>query len=88
MFQATGLVKKEDDEVLFALANELRNLFPIFSGNKTTLFPLLESLASYEETVVREEAVRTISGIALALSDKEVADIIYPLVPLLRLLPH
>lgn len=76
----TGLVKKEDDEVLFALAKELRNLFPIMGGGKTTLFPLLETLASYEETIVREEAVRTISSIASSFSDKEVSDIIYPMV--------
>ncbi len=74
------MLKKEDDEVLFALAHELRNLYSLMGNQKMAVMALLESLASYEETVVREEAVRSISSLAKIMNDKEVADTIYPLV--------
>jgi hypothetical protein len=38
------LIKTEDDEVLFAVAEELGNVFPLIP-DKTVFLPLLESLA-------------------------------------------
>jgi len=60
-----GLVDKEDDEVLFAIAEELGkvwydidNIKKIFYRellpDKTTFLGLLETLARVDETVVRE----------------------------------
>jgi serine/threonine-protein phosphatase 2A regulatory subunit A len=47
------LLKKEDDEVLFALAEELGQIFPLIPSYQTTILGYLETLASMEETVVR-----------------------------------
>lgn len=73
--------------MLFALAKELKSIYSLLGNQKTGVMPLLESLASFEETVVREEAVRSISSLAGLMTDKEVADIIYPLVSRLTFLP-
>ena len=40
------LISKEEDEVLFAIAEELENLAPIFQNNNSILLPSLENLAS------------------------------------------
>lgn len=66
--------------MLFALAKELKNIYSLMGNQKMAVMPLLESLASYEETVVRDEAVKSISALASQMSDKEVSDTIYPLV--------
>jgi serine/threonine-protein phosphatase 2A regulatory subunit A len=47
------LIQKEDDEVLFAVAEELGNTFKLLP-DKTIFLSLLESLAKHDETVVRE----------------------------------
>ena len=47
------LILKEDDEVLFAVAEELGNTFNLMN-DKTIFLSLLESLAKHDETVVRE----------------------------------
>lgn len=39
--------------------------------DKCTFLPLLESLAKVDETVVREQAVRSLTNICLELSDAE-----------------
>lgn len=59
-----NLIKKEEDEVLFAIAEELYNLAPILGNNQTTLIPYLENLASQEETVVRERAIRSLISLS------------------------
>jgi hypothetical protein len=46
-------LEEEDDEVLFAIAEELGSCWSLLP-DKTTFLPLLESLAKVDETVVRE----------------------------------
>lgn len=53
-------MKKEDDEVLYAIAKEMENLAPILGNFATILLPYLESLASQEETEVRNAAVQSL----------------------------
>jgi serine/threonine-protein phosphatase 2A regulatory subunit A len=47
------LIKDEDDEVLFAIAEELGKCFNLIN-DKTVFLPCLEALAKKDETVVRE----------------------------------
>lgn len=47
------LINSEDDEVLFAIAEELGRVFKQIN-DKTVFLPLLEDLAKQDETVVRE----------------------------------
>ena len=47
------LIKTEDDEVLFAVAEELGKIFQLIN-DKTVFLPSLEALAKQDETVVRE----------------------------------
>ena len=47
------LIGSEDDEVLFAIAEELGKIWELHS-DKTLYLPLLEKLAKSDETVVRE----------------------------------
>ena len=47
------LIKDEDDEVLFAIAEELGKCFNLIN-DKTVFLPSLEALAKKDETVVRE----------------------------------
>ena len=47
------LIKTEDDEVLFAIAEELGLIFHLIP-DKTVFLPTLEHLAKQDETVVRE----------------------------------
>ena len=47
------LADSEDDEVLFAIAEEIGSVFTILD-DKTAFLPLLERLAWSSETVVRE----------------------------------
>lgn len=53
-------MKKEEDEVLYAIAIEMENLAPILGNLQTILLPYLENLASQEETVVRNSAVHSL----------------------------
>ena len=46
------LVRSEDDEVLFAIAEEIGLVFTLLNDN-TKFLPLLEELAAASETVVR-----------------------------------
>lgn len=66
------LIKHEDDEVHFALAEELGNVNIFKSQNDKTIFlPLLESLCKSDETVVREQACASIINISKHLSEAE-----------------
>ena len=49
----TELIRSEDDEVLFAIAEELGDVFHLIN-DRTVFMPLLEELAKKDETVVRE----------------------------------
>ncbi|QDZ19227.1 ARM repeat domain-containing protein [Chloropicon primus] len=57
---------EDEDEALTVLAEELGNFVPVVGGVKFAfhLLPPLESLATVEETVVREKAVESLCKIA------------------------
>jgi len=73
------LISSEDDEVLFAIAEEIRRIFLLIPDN-TIFLPLLEELASQSETVVREEAAKSLNAISKELSDAEIQNYYAPLV--------
>lgn len=75
-----SLIKKEDDEVLFAIAEELGNISSMLHGGYTIILPPLETLASVEETVVRDAAVKSLQTVSALMSDTEVQNYFIPLV--------
>lgn len=81
-----SLVKKEEDEVLFAIADELGQISTLFSGSLLIFLPLLETLAAMEETVVRDRAVASLNLISKSLTDMEIQNNYVPMV--LRLATH
>ena len=56
----------EEDEVLLALAEQLGSFTPLVGGSEfsSCLLPPLESLATVEETVVRDKAVESLCRVA------------------------
>ena len=54
-----ALIQDQDDEVLFAIAEELGQVWQL-NNDKTIFLPLLESLAKSDETVVREQATKSL----------------------------
>jgi len=74
-----SLIKSEDDEVLFAIAEELGNVFPLIK-DKTVFLGLLEQLARQDETVVRDMAANSLVKICKDLSDAEIQNVFAPLV--------
>ena len=68
----------EQDEVLFALSQELGNLEQHSPGCAKDILPLLEHLAGVDETVVREQAVNSIISVSKALSESEVENLLAP----------
>ena len=56
-------MKSEDDEVLFAIAEELGKVYTLID-DKTVFLPLLEHLAKEDETVVREQAAASLINIS------------------------
>ncbi len=74
-----GLIDKEDDEVLFAVAEELGKVWELLD-DKTVFLPLLESLSKVDETVVREQAAKSLTTISRALTDAEMQNVFVPLV--------
>ena len=73
------LIKSEDDEVLFAIAEELGKIFTLIN-DKTVFLPSLEALAKQDETVVREKAALSLTVISENLSDPEIQTVFAPLV--------
>ncbi|MDR3736514.1 MAG: hypothetical protein P4L10_13390 [Acidobacteriaceae bacterium] len=67
--------------MLFAIAEELGKIFT-YLENKLALLPLLETLCGMDETVVREQAVKSLSKIADALSATDIQNIFAPMVSL------
>ena len=47
------LIKDEEDEVLFAIAEEIGKIYSLID-DKTVFLPTLENLCAQDETVVRE----------------------------------
>ncbi len=74
-----ALTNQEDDEVLFAIAEELGKIWELHS-DKTLYIPLLEKLAKSDETVVREQAARSLISICEVLSDAEIQNVFTPMV--------
>ncbi|KAM3135001.1 hypothetical protein pb186bvf_012825 [Paramecium bursaria] len=75
-----SLIKKEDDEVLFAMAEELGHVATMIQAQSVILLPVLEQLAGFDETVVREQAIRSIIIVVAQLSDADVGSIIIPMI--------
>jgi len=73
------LLTKEEDEVLYAIAEELGKVFELLE-NKTAFLPLLESLCSADETVVRNQAVKSLINISKALSSSSIEEVFAPMV--------
>lgn len=71
LFSNTELIEEQDDEVLFAIAEELGMVWEL-NPDKTVFVPLLEKLAKKDETVVREQATRSLTTISKELSDAEI----------------
>jgi hypothetical protein len=57
------LIKTEDDEVLFAIAEEIGKIFSLID-DKTVFLETLETLARSDETVVREMAAKSLTIIS------------------------
>lgn len=75
----TKIIQNEDDEVLFAIAEEIGKVFPLIS-DKTVFLPLLKALACESETVVREKAAESLNKICESLSDADVQNTYVPIV--------
>jgi serine/threonine-protein phosphatase 2A regulatory subunit A len=65
------LITKEDDEVLFAIAEELGHTFNLIN-DKTAFLPSLEMLAKHDETVVRDQSAKSLTAICACLSEIEI----------------
>ena len=70
----------EEDEVQFALAEALGDLQRVLGPQAGVVLGALEVLVSVEETVVREQAAKSIIRIAAGLSDSEVGSLLAPMV--------
>ena len=72
----------DEDEVLLALAEELGNFVDYVGGTAyaTSLLAPLETLATVEETVVREKAVESLNKVCSQLSPEHLLDNFIPLV--------
>ncbi|KAH7952126.1 hypothetical protein HPB52_018945 [Rhipicephalus sanguineus] len=72
----------DEDEVLLALAEQLGNFTPLVGGPEFVhcLLPPLESLATVEETVVRDKAVESLRAISQQHSAADLEQYFVPLV--------
>eukprot|EP01016_Furgasonia_blochmanni_P041612 TRINITY_DN542_c0_g1_i13.p1 TRINITY_DN542_c0_g1~~TRINITY_DN542_c0_g1_i13.p1 ORF type:complete len:580 (+),score=152.85 TRINITY_DN542_c0_g1_i13:214-1953(+) len=75
-----SLIKKEDDEVLFAIAEELLNLAPMLGQNSVILLPMLENLASVEETVVRDQAIKSLLSLTANINEADLHNQYLPMI--------
>lgn len=73
---------EDEDEVLWALAEQLGNFIPLVGGPEyaSCLLPPLENLATVEETVVREKATESLRMIAAEHSAADIEKHFAPLV--------
>lgn len=74
------LVDTEDDEILFSISNQLGSLFPTYTKHFEPMVKTLEKLAVFEETVVRDQSVRSMISIAENLSPEQNAASVIPCV--------
>lgn len=72
----------DEDDVLLALAEELGNFAEHVGGaaHASTLLTPLETLATVEETIVREKAVESLNRVAEQLSDVHLLEHFVPLI--------
>ncbi|OMJ90390.1 hypothetical protein SteCoe_7309 [Stentor coeruleus] len=70
----------EDEEVLFALAESLGSIYSFVQSSPNSLLNLLETLAGLDETVVRDQSVKTLNDISKTLSDNDMINIFIPIV--------
>jgi len=75
-----SMIKREDDEVVFAITEQYVTLAPLLGAQHTLVLPYLENLCTHDETVVRERAVTAISKLLSNYTDNEVNNFIVPLV--------
>jgi serine/threonine-protein phosphatase 2A regulatory subunit A len=75
----TELTQTVDDEVLYVLAEQIENAWTHVT-DKLTFLPILKILAKVDETIVRDEAAKTMEAIEASLSPKHVQSTFVPLV--------
>lgn len=75
----------DEDEVLLAQAEQLGTFVPYVGGPAYAhmLLPLLETLATVEETVVRDKAVESLCKVGSQLPDSSVNEYLVPLIKVL-----
>lgn len=61
------------------MAEELGNIAMIIPNQPLLVLPQLELLAGFDETVVREKAIQSITTICTLINDQEVATQIIPM---------
>jgi serine/threonine-protein phosphatase 2A regulatory subunit A len=69
------IVKEDNDEVLYGIAEALSNLAKYF---KIKMIYLLEKLVAIEESVVRQKAVQGYVSLAKTVNKKELRDVLIP----------
>jgi serine/threonine-protein phosphatase 2A regulatory subunit A len=74
------IIQAECDEVLFSIAAELGNKEIVDAGGLDVVFPLLERLAKSDETVVREEASKSMNLLTDLMSDADIQGICIPVI--------
>ena len=67
-------VNTECDEVTFSIAEELGKVYDLLP-DRTAFLPLLETLARSDETVVREQATKSLTTISKMLTDAEIQNL-------------
>jgi len=66
------LINTECDEVLFSIASELGQWNIAEAGGIDVIAPLLEKLAKSDETVVWEEAAKSLAGLGLTMNEADI----------------
>lgn len=72
----------DDDEVLLAMAEELKGFVPYVGGveHASCLLPPLETLCTVEETVVRDKAVEALCKIGSQMKEHHIVEHFIPLI--------
>ncbi len=72
----------DEDEVLLAAAEQLGDFVPFVGGPQFghLLLPLLETLSTVEETVVRDKAIESLCKVGSRLPDASLAEHFIPLI--------
>ncbi len=71
----------DEDEVLLAQAEQLGNFVPYVGGPQHAylLLPLLETLSTVEETVVRDKAVESLGKVGSSMPESHCCDHFVPI---------